>query len=230
MANNKLNIRFTEISVALFYFVATAASVAGDVLIRPLLAGENYLVQVAGNPGTMVSAVMLFFAASLSIVAIPIMMFPILRRYQETAAIWYLILRLLEATLFVFGALFTLSLVSLSTDRAENEGFSEIGLALRAIADGAYTSGTMIFFGLSAVVIGFVFWKTKLIPVWLSWWKIVGAVLLIGQGGLVLFDAATPTLESVLFIPIAVNEMVLAIRLLAKGFDDAALGRLGLTR
>ncbi len=81
----------------------------------------------------------------------------------------------------------------------------------------------MLIFSLSAIILGVIFYQTKLVPNWLSVWKIVGGVLLFVQGLLVLFELATPTLEATLFIPIAVNEMVLAVWLIVKGFSATAL-------
>ncbi len=66
--------------------------------------------------------------------------------------------------------------------------------------------------------------KSRLVPRFLSVWGIVGALMYMLAGYLVLFgvEAMSPILI-ILSIPLALNEMVLAIWLIVKGFNKEAL-------
>jgi len=80
-------------------------------------------------------------------------------------------------------------------------------------------------FPLGAVILYTVFYRVGLVPRWLSVWGLVGAVLCWGAGFQVMFDLITP-LESVhimLQAPLGLQEVVLAIWLMAKGFNASAL-------
>ena len=70
----------------------------------------------------------------------------------------------------------------------------------------------------------YVFYRSRLIPRWLSGWGLVGTTLGAFAGLLVLFRVTgyMSTAQVVLNIPIGVNEMVLAIWLLVRGFDSSA--------
>jgi hypothetical protein len=69
-----------------------------------------------------------------------------------------------------------------------------------------------------------VFYRSQLIPRWLSVWGLVGTVLGLAAGLLVLFrsiDLVSGT-QVVLNLPIAVQEMILAVWLIVKGFSPNA--------
>lgn len=59
---------------------------------------------------------------------------------------------------------------------------------------------------------------------WLSVWGLVGATLWVAAGVLVLYGLVEPfsTTQTVLAIPIGVQEMALAVWLIVKGFNASA--------
>ncbi len=217
------NPRSVAIWVAVLFVIGTAASVAGDVLLAPLRAAVIPLQAFAENEGRVVSAFMLFFLACVAIVAIPIVWFPILRRHSETGSVLYIATRLAEAVFFMFGALFTLSMLPLGREAASAGAMAKW---LEALGTYSYTLGTMIIFSVSAILLAVMLFQTQLVPRWLSVWKGAGAILLLLQGTLIFYDTITPLLEQTLYIPIAVNEMVLALWLLFKGFSPEAVAEL----
>ena len=80
-------------------------------------------------------------------------------------------------------------------------------------------------FPLGAVILYSVFYRERLVPRWLSGWGLIGAVLYWVAGLLVMFDVITPleTPHIMLQAPLGLQEMVLAIWLIAKGFSADAL-------
>ena len=202
-------------------------------MMGPSLAEPDYLGAVSKNANTMILAVLCMLIAAGSIAGIPITLFPIIKRHDETMAFWFLVARFFEAIIYAVGAIFTLSLLSLAREYTGSSTpdaphFQTFGAVIRATSDAAFNIGTVIVFSLSAVILSIIFFRTNLVPRWLSVWKFVGGVLLLIQGLLVIFDAATPTLEATLFMPIAVNEMVLAVWLITKGFNASALNALSI--
>ncbi len=223
-----INPRKSAILIAVLFIIATVASVLSAVLIGPVLADPDYLGAASMNANIVTMAAVSMLIAAASIVGIPITLFPIIRRHNEPLALWFLVARFSEAILYAIGALFTLTLLSLAREYTGSSApdvayFETLGAVVRATSDIAFNLGTVLIFSLSAVILGVIFYRTKLVPNWLSVWKIVGGILLFIQGLLVLFDVATPTLEATLFVPIAVNEMVLAVWLIVKGFSATAL-------
>ena len=68
----------------------------------------------------------------------------------------------------------------------------------------------------SAVMIYYLFYRSKLIPRWLSGWGLIGAILYLAAPVSAMFGFA---LES-LMLPLAIQEMVLAVWLIVKGFNN----------
>ena len=85
--------------------------------------------------------------------------------------------------------------------------------------------GAVLTFGLGALMYYWVFYRSRLVPRWLSGWGLVGATLVTVSGLLVMFGLAVPlgTTQAVLALPIAVQEIVLAVWLIAKGFNPAVI-------
>jgi Domain of unknown function (DUF4386) len=72
----------------------------------------------------------------------------------------------------------------------------------------------------------YVFYRSRLIPRWLSGWGLAGTALGAVAGLLVLFRVTgyMSAPQVALNLPIGVNEMVLAIWLLVRGFRSPAAG------
>jgi len=67
--------------------------------------------------------------------------------------------------------------------------------------------------------------KTRLVPRGLTIWGIIAAILYFGAGFVSLFGLAesSSAIIIVLNIPLALQELILAIYLIAKGFNKAAV-------
>ena len=96
--------------------------------------------------------------------------------------------------------------------------FQTCGVLLHAVNH--WTSVLENFpYGLGALMFNYLLYQSQLIPRWLSVWGLVGATLLLAMGLLRMFGHA------VIFfaIPIILNEMVLAVWLIAIGFNSSAI-------
>jgi hypothetical protein len=71
----------------------------------------------------------------------------------------------------------------------------------------------------------YVFYQSKLIPRWLSGWGLIAIMMNLASALLVLFDLIghLSTVQVVLSVPIGVQEMVLAVWLIVKGFNPSAI-------
>ena len=75
-------------------------------------------------------------------------------------------------------------------------------------------------YGLGVLIFNFLLYQSELIPQWISVWGLIGALLLLVMGLLRMFSDS----DSVIFlaIPIILNELVLAVWLIVKGFNSSA--------
>ncbi len=118
-----------------------------------------------------------------------------------------------------------LLLVSLGQDyvSAEAQGSSTLqvlGDQLKAARAWLGTMGVLTF-GIGALMYYAVFYRTRLVPRWLSVWGLVAIVMVMASALLVMFGVieSLSTTQVVLALPIFVQEMVLAAWLIAKGFN-----------
>ncbi len=202
--------------IGAFFILATAASVLAAVLVDPILSAPDYMAAISQNGNTVALAAVSMLVAVAAIIGIPVMLYPVLRRRNEGLALWFLSTRLLEAVFYTLGIVCLLTLLALAKS---GEATPETAAVLRLMSDVVFNMGTLVIFSLSAIILGIALYRTHLVPRWLAFWAFTGGVLLFAQGILVMFGASSPMLEATLFIPIALNEMVLAGWLLIKGFN-----------
>jgi hypothetical protein len=80
-------------------------------------------------------------------------------------------------------------------------------------------------FSLGALMLYYVFWRSKLIPRWISGWGFVAIILHLATNLLIIFSviSSASTVTTVMNLPIGVQEMVMAVWLIVKGFNPAVI-------
>ena len=165
---------------------------------------------------------------------IAVFLFPILRRHNEALALGYVGFRFLEAVLLIVIEIDMLSLINVSREYLNEGGLDvsylqNMGSWTRSWNDWAFSIYVVVF-TLGALMLYSVLYKSKLVPRFISAWGLIAAAVLLTGSVLVMVDVFTEISESglelILVTPIAVNEMVLAIWLIVKGFDSSAVSSL----
>jgi hypothetical protein len=108
--------RRTAAIVGGLFVVATLAGVASAILLEPVLRDGDLLAAVSANDTRVVAAVLLDVILAAAVIAIPILLFLILRRQNEGIAHGYFAARLVEGIVILAGALGLLVLVSVGRD------------------------------------------------------------------------------------------------------------------
>jgi len=79
-------------------------------------------------------------------------------------------------------------------------------------------------FSLGALMYYYIFYQSRLFPRWLSVWGLVGVTLGLVNGLYDMFGRApNETVSMLLDLPLFVQEMVLAVWLIVKGFNPSAI-------
>jgi hypothetical protein len=217
--------RRTGIVVGALFIMATVASILGSVALGSVLDGGDYLIGVAAHESRIILAVLLFLVAASSAFATAFLLFPILRRHSEGLAAGYVVLRTFENVFYVAGAVALLMMLTVSQNEsvgaAAASDLSLLGAALLALNHWSVAIGTLIFAGLGSMTMNSVLYRSGLVPRWLSSWGVGGAALLVAYGvlGILGYDTGMGSAYMLLAMPIAIQEMVFAIWLIARGFD-----------
>lgn len=214
------------------------ATVAGLLLMTALVAGilsvpfsgpvndPDYLVKVAENENVMIIGVFLQAVMAFACAGIAIWLYPVLRKHNESLALGSVGFRIIEAVLLLVSAASLLSLLTLSQEymqagASDTSHFQDLGSMLLAARDWSSHALAVIAFSLGALMYYYIFYKTRLIPRWLSGWGLIAITLHLVSGLLVLSAIIGPFsgVQGLMSLPIGLQEMVLAIWLMAKGFN-----------
>jgi Domain of unknown function (DUF4386) len=213
--------RATARIAGVMFIIATVAAIIGGSLLLPAL-GTDYLTKAAASEGRVVAGAVFELIQAITVVGIAVVLFPALRRRNERLALGYVGARTLEGVFVTAGALSAVLLLHLSQTFGSDGPASSIdpvGQVLRGARDWTYWIGPMAFFSVSALILYTVLYQSALVPRWLSGWGFAGGVLLLISAVLAMFGADLGAAQAVFSAPIGFNEMVLAIWLIAKGFN-----------
>lgn len=213
--------RRTALVVGVLFIVATAAVLVATG-IEPALSRQGCLAAAAGSGDRVTLGVLLELLAAFASVAIAIFLYPLLQKASPGLAIGSVVFRAIEAVMYVAAAVELLSLLTLGQQLAGAEGAERpallaVGASVLGAREHAIVAGVFAF-DIGAFMYYAVLFRTRLIPRWLSGWGLVAIVPMFTACVLALFSDTPVTGYKLLALPIAVQELVLAVWLLVKGF------------
>lgn len=225
--------RKVAIIVGVLFIIGTVAGILSGVVTGPVLTASDYLTEVAANESKIALGALLVLVMGFPLAMIPVVMFPIFKRQNEILAIGAIIFRgLLEAVTYMLIAISWLLLISISQEfvgaaTADATIFQAMGTF---VTQSVYWTEHILalVFSIGALMLYWLFYKTKLIPGWLSLWGLIGALLYLVAPIANLLDPQHLALSlgvrwGNLMIPLAIQEMVFALWLIIKGFNTDAL-------
>jgi len=213
--------------VGVLFITATVSAVLSGFLVGPILDDPDYLIRVSANENPVLIAVLLELILAVSVVGIAVFLFPIFRKHNEALALGYVGLRILEGVIIIVGAISALLLLTLSQEYVagtpDASYFQTLGTLLIEERDWTFLLGPVIVFSLNSLILNYLLYQSRLVPRFISVWGLIGATLLLAAGLLGMFDIYN--IDSTVFLaaPIGVNEMVLAVWLIVKGFNPSAI-------
>jgi hypothetical protein len=223
--------RKTAVIVGVLFIIGTVAGVLSVVLTSSILNGPDFLAAVAANGNQVIIAALLVLTMGLVLAMVPVVIFPILKQHNEVLALGYVVFRgALETFTYFVVVIAWLLLIPLSqafvgAGAADASSFLALGaLSLKAAEIGA--SLTAIVFPLGAAMLYAVLYRSKLIPRWLSVWGLIAVALnfvLTGLAGVFGLTPQMSTIQMASNLPIFLQEMVMAVWLIVKGFNPSAI-------
>jgi hypothetical protein len=229
MKSKEMNsLKKTAVIVGVLFIISTVAGVLNLGFSVPLLDDPDYLAKISANENQWLIGVFLDLICAGAFVGIAVVILPVLKRFNETIAVGYVVARSFEAVPFVIGAISLLSLLTLSREYVQAgvdaAHFLPLGSGLLAAYDWTQLLGPRIFAALAALPFYYLLVRSKLVPRWLSIWGLVGATLFLIASLFNIFGLDPfLTISILMFLPHALNEMVLAVWLIVKGFDSSAI-------
>ena len=210
--------------MGILYIIGTVAGALSLPLLGSILGAPDYLNRVAANPSRVVLGALLILVMGLALAMIPALMFPILKRWNEALAIGYVVFRgALETFTYMALVLCWLLLIvvaqqSVASGAAGTAQLRSLGTLLVKAQD-PIAAIVEIVFSLGALMLYSVLYQARLIPRWISIWGIVAAVLYLASGLAAIIGLDLGILQLLMLV----QEMVMAVWLIAKGFNTSAI-------
>ena len=224
--------RKNAVMTGVLYFMGTVFGilcyvVGGEVLSS--ISTGNILGLVAANSSRLSGVAFFNLMMGISLVAMTVFLYPVIRKDSEELAMGMVLFRgALEGTWYFMSTLGFLTLVALGNEYiatgANSAALQSMGNVLNQFQDSLAAIGP-IFFLIGATCIYLSFYRTRLIPRWLTVWGFIGVVCSLASALLSFFHVDTGYglyLEMVL----APQEIVMAVWLIVKGFNSSAIAAL----
>jgi len=227
--------RMNAVMAGALYILGTVFGILGGVfggkvltslIIGSPLAGGELLGQVAADSSRMTVGAFLCLMMGISLAMMTLFLYPVFRKDSQGLAMGLVLFRgALEGVGYFVTALGLLTLAALGTEAiasgSDMATLQPIGSILYQFLYLKTPIGT-IFFIIGAACLYISFYRTRLIPRWLAIWGLIGAVPYLANALLHFFHVETG-IGTYLEIPLGVQEMVMALWLIIKGFNPSAL-------
>lgn len=213
------------------YILGTVAGVMSVVVVGGFL-DENFLARMADDPSKITLGAFLILIMGFSLAAMTLFLYPLFRKDSEPLAMGMVLFRgAFEGTWYILTALIWVSmgviLKEVASAGPDSAALQAVGNVVLQAEGKLGDIGTLVFI-IGATCLYLSFYRTRLIPRWLSVWGLISTVPYLAYYMLHFFDVDTGLMF--LVIPLAVQEMAMGLWLLIKGFSADAVGKLDGTR
>jgi hypothetical protein len=183
----------------------------------------NYIIGLGPDTPVFIGAILEIIVA-LTGIGTAVALYPVLKMQNQGVALGLVGSRVLEASTMFVGVAFLLSIVTLRQSGAGADALVT-GHALVTLYDRIFLIGQSFMPAVDDLLLGFLLYKSRLVPRTLSLIGLVGVPVLITGDIAVLFGligqhAPSTTLAAV---PVALFEFSLGVWLVVKGFNPSAI-------
>jgi hypothetical protein len=221
--------RAAATAAGVLYITGTVAGILSKtVTYFPVHDADDPLGYAAQHSDRVATGALLVLVMGLALAFVPVVLFPVLRRVNDLLATGYLIIRgAVETAAYVVVAVAWLLLVPLADAMSAGPGTaSPEGVRLGTLvidSDGA--SAVMSFvFCLGGALFYVLLYLSRIVPRWIATWGLAAIPLYVVAYLLPMYGVfgSNSAEQNLLSLPLAVQEMVLAVWMIARGFRPAA--------
>ena len=178
------SMRKTAFVAGLLYLI-TYLAIPTIALYGPVLSDPGFIVSSGNHTGVLWGAVLELIVA-FAIVGTGVALFPVLRHQNEGVALGFVTSRLFEAGVITLGIISLLSIVTLqqevgATAGADAGSLAIVGRSLVATHDWSFLIGQTLLPGINALLLGSLFYRSRLVPRVIPLMGLIGGPLLISS-------------------------------------------------
>lgn len=183
----------------------------------------NFVTGSSSDTSAIVSVILEVIVAPAGI-ATAVVLFPLLKKQNESMALGLVATRVLEASSIFIGTVFMMAIVTLHQTNA-GSGALSISHTLSILHDRMFLQSQSFLPAINDLLLGLLLYKSRLVPRALSLIGIIGAFPLLAGYLIVMFNGAPQhgSLAGLAGILVALFEFSLGIWLVVKGFNHKAV-------
>ena len=213
-------------------YLLTFISIPRLALFGPVLDDPNYILGFGSEIGVLVGVVLELIVA-VAIVGTGVALYPVLKRQNEGVALGFVSARIVETGIIVVGIISLLSVVTLRQDVGTAAGADAASLviagqSLVATQNWTFLIGQGLLPGINALLLGYLFYRSGLVPRIIPALGLIGAPLLISSaiGQILGINEQVSVWSGIAVLPIFLWELSLGLYLVFKGFKPSAMAAL----
>jgi hypothetical protein len=212
--------RRISFAFGVLFLITFVTSIPALLLYQPVLDDPVGYVANGGSDNRIFFGALLELLLIIANIGTAVVVYPILKRQNHILSLGYVTARIVECTFILVGILAVLSIVTLSQQDAGGEE-GALAYTLAALKDWTFILGPgwVVGWG-NGLILGYLMYRSGLVPRWLAMLGLVGGPLNILSGTLVMFDVADlhGTLQGLATIPEGLWELGLGIYATVWGF------------
>ncbi len=220
--------RKTALVAGVLFLITFITAIAALVLFQPVLDDPAGYIAGAGSDNRIFLGAFLELLLIIANIGTAVVLFPILKRQNETLALGYVTARIVECVFIAVGVLAVLAVVTLRQDAAGGDtgSLGAYAESLAAIKDWTFLLGPGFVVGVgNGLMLGYLMYQSGLVPRPMAVLGLIGGPLICLSGiGVMfnLFDAGSPP-QGIATIPEFVWELSLGIYLTVWGFRPSPI-------
>lgn len=218
--------RMNAVIAGAFYFLGTVMGIFSIIVAGQSSAGD-VSVNLGAAPSRLILGAFFIMLMGILLSAMTVFLYPLFRKDSKELAMAMVIFRgPLEGTGYIITALLWVLLAALSKEfaGADSASLHTVGNLVLEVSNKNGDLQT-VFFIIGSMCLFSSFYRTRLIPRWLTIWGFIGAVPYMVYGLLSLFNIGAASL-GFLQLPLFFQELAMGLWLVIKGFNPPAIAAL----
>lgn len=209
------------------YLVTFISSIPAVFLLDPVLNNPDYIVS-AGEDTRVTLGATLDLVNALACIGTAVALYPVVKLQNGALAMGFVTSRMFEAAVIVIGVVSILSVVTLrqaGSEAGDPATLVTVGQSLVAVRDWTFIIGPGLMPGINAALLGYLLYRSELVPRVIPILGLIGAPLLISSAIGMIFgiNDRVSAWSAIATLPIFLWELSLGFWLLVKGFRPASV-------
>jgi hypothetical protein len=218
--------RTIALIVGVLFILTFITSIAGAFAYGPVLTDPHYVIGAGSDTRVFVGA-FLELLLIITNMGCAVVLFPLLKKQNETVALGYVVARLIECTFILVGILSVLAVVTLRQHAggADSASLVTVGKSLIAVKNWTFLLGPGFVDGIgTGLMLGWLLYRSGLVSRRVALLGVIGGPLLAASGAAVLLGVIPQgsALQRVATVPEILWEAFLGLWLAIKGFKTVA--------